>query len=178
MQTCLTATCVLSAACLQVQAEQAAVLSKHGPTLTPAAYADMPYTKAVVKETLRAAQIIAYVPRVATRELKVPGGPTLPAGCPFIMALSAISASDPALQKTGDAEQFKPERCVQACCIRSHGTVQYDTYGTVWYGSGEVDFLTTPGQRPPLPLVTLNLIQVERLTCRLRLPVYTSGSSL
>lgn len=96
--------------------------AKHGPTLTPAAYADMPYTMAVVKETLRLAQIIFYVPRIATRQLNVPGGPTLPAGCPSFVALAAVSASDPALQKSGDGEQFKPERCAlgaawQGACL-------------------------------------------------------------
>lgn len=92
----------------QVHQEQLAVVAKHGPTLTPEAYRDMPYTLAVAKETLRLAQIIAYLPRVATRELPVPGGPTLPAGCPFLVALAAISASDPAVK--GQEDSFQPER--------------------------------------------------------------------
>jgi len=83
-------------------------VSKYGPTITPEAYRNMPYTLAVVKETLRLAQIIAYMPRMATQELSVPGGPTLPAGCPFLIAMAAISGSDPALHGQGDA--FKPER--------------------------------------------------------------------
>lgn len=103
--------CCLHIHPFQVQAEQAAVLAKHGPTLTPGAYADMPYSMAVIKETLRLAQIIPNVPRIATKELQVPGGPTLPAGCPFFAAFEAIGRSDPALQKSKDGEQFKPERC-------------------------------------------------------------------
>lgn len=84
------------------------MVSKHGPTITPEAYRDMPYTMAVVKDTLRLSQIIAYMPRMATQELSVPGGPTLPAGCPFLIAMAAISAADPALQ--GQDSGFKPER--------------------------------------------------------------------
>lgn len=30
------------------------------------------------QETLRLAQIVGYVPRMATRELPVPGGPVMP----------------------------------------------------------------------------------------------------
>jgi cytochrome P450 len=93
-----------------VHAEQDAVASKYGPTLTPAAYAAMPYTIAVIKETLRLAQIISVVPRLATKDLPVPGGPTLRAGCPFLINLEAISKSDPAVQQTADWEQFKPQR--------------------------------------------------------------------
>jgi hypothetical protein len=55
----------------QIHTEQAAVVSQYGPTFTPEAYAAMTYTMATVKETLRAAQIIGFVPRVATRELQV-----------------------------------------------------------------------------------------------------------
>lgn len=72
----------------QVHQGQLAVVSKHGPTLIPDAYRDMPYTLAVIKETLRLAQIIPYMPRMATQELPVPGGPTLPAGCPFLVAMA------------------------------------------------------------------------------------------
>jgi cytochrome P450 len=90
--------------------EQDAVASKYGTTLTPGAYAAMSYTLAAVKETLRLAQIIPNVPRVATRDLLVPGGPTLRAGCPFLINLEAISKSDPAVQPAGDEQQFKPER--------------------------------------------------------------------
>lgn len=86
------------------------MVAQHGPTLTSAAYADMPYTTAVIREVLRLAQIVAYVPRIATRELPVPGGPTLSSGCPFIVALASISAADPAVQAAGDVEQFRPER--------------------------------------------------------------------
>jgi hypothetical protein len=42
--------------------------------------------------------------------LQVPGGPELPAGCPFLVALAASSKSDPALAATGDGHMFKPER--------------------------------------------------------------------
>jgi cytochrome P450 len=102
----------------QVAAEQAEVVGKHGDAFTPAAYAAMPYTLAVVKESLRLAAIIAYVPRLATQELHVPHGPTLPAGCPFIMALAALGASDPALQTSSSSghgaeeggQAFRPER--------------------------------------------------------------------
>jgi len=72
--------------------------------------AAMPYTTAVTKEVLRLAQIVAYAPRVATQA--VPGhrarSPGIPAGCPFILALSSISSADPAV--AGDAEQLRPER--------------------------------------------------------------------
>lgn len=95
-------------------------MSKYGTTLTPEAYKAMSYTTAVVKETLRLAQVVAYVPRMATKPLDIPnGGPTLPSGCPFIVALASISAADPALHKNsssssseGVVEQFEPERCV------------------------------------------------------------------
>lgn len=61
----------------QIQEEQSAVVLQYGPTFTPEAYAAMTYTMATVKEALRAAQIIGFVPRVATRELQV----LLPAAC-------------------------------------------------------------------------------------------------
>ncbi|KAF6251874.1 cytochrome P450 [Scenedesmus sp. NREL 46B-D3] len=110
----------------QVRQEQAAVQAQHGPQLTPAAVAAMPYTTAVVKETLRTAQVIGYVPRVATQPLKVPGGgPELKSGCPFIVALGAISAADPAAaagsasglgpdSQAGSVQDFRPERWLEA----------------------------------------------------------------
>lgn len=85
-----------------------AVIDKHGATLTSAAYQAMPYSLAVIKETLRTAQIIPQMPRMATRELHIPGGPTIPAGCPFLLAMAAISASDPAVK--GREDSFQPER--------------------------------------------------------------------
>lgn len=114
--------------CLQMRQEQAAVQAQHGNQLTPAAVAAMPYTTAVVKETLRTAQVIGYVPRVATQALKVPGGgPELQSGCPFIVALGAMAASDPAAaaaavsaagqgspdSQAGTVQDFRPERWLQ-----------------------------------------------------------------
>lgn len=95
---------------VQVAAEQDVVLARHGPVMTAEAYQQMPYATAVAKETLRLAHIISYVPRKTTRELSIPRGPTVPAGCPFVVALSAMSDTDPALQGAGDVHQFKPER--------------------------------------------------------------------
>lgn len=112
----------------QMRQEQAAVQAQHGNQLTPAAVAAMPYTTAVVKETLRTAQVIGYVPRVATQALKVPGGgPELQSGCPFIVALGAMAASDPAAaaaavsaagqgspdSQAGTVQDFRPERWLQ-----------------------------------------------------------------
>lgn len=102
--------CCVLWCCLQVQEEQADVVATFGPTLTPEAYKAMPYTMAVTKETLRVAQIIAYVPRKTTRELSVPNGPTMAAGCPFFIALAAISKADPAIQAAGDGDTFRPDR--------------------------------------------------------------------
>lgn len=91
------------------------MVERHGLQMTPAAYADMPFTTAVVREALRCSQVVAYVPRVATRELPLPnGGPTLPAGCPFLLVLSAMSDSDPALQASGDAGVFRPGRWLES----------------------------------------------------------------
>jgi cytochrome P450 len=86
----------------------------------------MPYTAAVVKETLRTAQVVAYVPRVAAQQLQVPGGgPEMKAGCPFIVALGAIAGADPAHQPAaagdlaaaaaaaGSSWDFQPERWLQ-----------------------------------------------------------------
>jgi cytochrome P450 len=88
----------------QIRTEQAAVQAQHGTQLTPAAIAAMPYTTAVVKETLRTAQVVGYVPRVATQQLKVPnGGPEMKSGCPFIVALGAMAGSDPAHQPAAAA---------------------------------------------------------------------------
>jgi cytochrome P450 len=107
--------------------EQAAVQAQHSEQLTPAAVAAMPYTTAVVKETLRTAQVVGYVPRVATQPLKVPGGgPNIQSGCPFIVALGAMSATDPAVaaaagsasgpspdSQAGTVQDFRPERWLQ-----------------------------------------------------------------
>lgn len=105
---------------LQLREEHAAVFAKHGPELTPAAIAAMPYTAAVVKETFRTATIIPWVPRVAEKPLQMPqGGPEVPAGCPFLVAIGAIAATDPALssggssQGTDSPDSFQPERWLQ-----------------------------------------------------------------
>jgi cytochrome P450 len=118
---------------VQIRTEQAAVQAQHGTQLTPAAVAAMPYTTAVVKETLRTAQVVGYVPRVATQQLKVPnGGPEMKPGCPFIVALGAMAGSDPAHQPVDPADpaaadpaaadpaaaagsswEFQPERWLQ-----------------------------------------------------------------
>lgn len=103
----------------KVHAEQLDVVARCGPSLTSEAYKSMPYTMAVIKETLRLAQIVGYVPRMATRELSVPGGPVLPSGCPFLVALAAISDADPAIQQAGDGEVFRPERWLDPAAAQS-----------------------------------------------------------
>eukprot|EP00879_Flechtneria_rotunda_P003605 GHRR01003841.1.p1 GENE.GHRR01003841.1~~GHRR01003841.1.p1 ORF type:complete len:402 (+),score=99.42 GHRR01003841.1:454-1659(+) len=93
----------------KLREEQAAVQAKHGSDLSPAAIAAMKYTAAVVKETLRLAHVIAYIPRHTTKDIQAPtNGPRVPSGCPFVMALAAISSADPAVAT--DAEEFRPER--------------------------------------------------------------------
>lgn len=88
--------------------------AQYGPQLTPAAISAMPYTAAVSKEALRMAQIVPYVPRVATTALQAPGGgPVIPPGCPFLVALAAMSAADPAVAADGEAQHLKPDRWLQ-----------------------------------------------------------------
>lgn len=76
----------------------------------PPPLSQLPYTSAVVRETLRLAQIVAYVPRVATRALPpvAPGKPGVPAGCPFLAVYSAIADADPTVK--GSESTFAPER--------------------------------------------------------------------
>ncbi|KAF8064654.1 DED1 [Scenedesmus sp. PABB004] len=112
----------------RLRAEHAAAVAAHGEALTPEALAALPYSAAVARETLRTAQVVSLVPRTATRELPAHGGgPAVPAGCPFIVALAAMSAADPALR--GDPGAFEPERWLDAELARSaaqmpfgHGT--------------------------------------------------------
>ena len=88
--------------------EQAAVVAAHGEALTPAAVAAAPYASAVIRETLRMRMIVSGVMRKAEKDLELPGGQTIPSGCPVMVAFSAMAEREPAWQ--GDAEEFKPER--------------------------------------------------------------------
>lgn len=107
----------------QLRAEHAAALAAHGPDLTPAAIAALPYTAATIKEVLRTSQIIGYVPRTTTSPLQLPaGGPALPSRCPFVIALAEMSDADPAV--SGDAAAFRPERWLDPANARSLGMHQ------------------------------------------------------
>ncbi len=68
------------AALSRLAAEQSAVLAAHGPALTPAAAAAMPYAMAVIREALRMRPIVSGVLRKATRDIVLPGGPVIPSG--------------------------------------------------------------------------------------------------
>ena len=77
----------------QVRQEQQQVVSTYGSTITPTTINAAPYTSAVVKECLRITDLIAGVPRLATKELPLPGGYVVPAGCPVLVAFSAMNAA-------------------------------------------------------------------------------------
>eukprot|EP00878_Enallax_costatus_P016211 GHUV01017004.1.p1 GENE.GHUV01017004.1~~GHUV01017004.1.p1 ORF type:complete len:388 (+),score=77.49 GHUV01017004.1:1042-2205(+) len=93
----------------KLRKEHQEVRAMHGNGLTSASLAAMPYTQAVIKETLRTAQVVPYVPRSAKKPLRSQSGEqVVPSGCPFIVAFSQMSIKDPAVSP--DPEQFKPER--------------------------------------------------------------------
>eukprot|EP00878_Enallax_costatus_P042042 GHUV01049000.1.p1 GENE.GHUV01049000.1~~GHUV01049000.1.p1 ORF type:complete len:182 (+),score=56.49 GHUV01049000.1:191-736(+) len=99
---------------LQLREEHAAVQQRFGHQMSPAAVAAMQYTTATTKELIRLARIIIGVFRKTTKPIEVFGGhrtaPPIPSGCPFFVAMGAISVEDPALRDDPDAEAFKPER--------------------------------------------------------------------
>ncbi|KAF6239167.1 cytochrome P450, partial [Scenedesmus sp. NREL 46B-D3] len=90
------------------EAEHKAVRAEHGPTLGLAALKDMTYTEAAISETLRIGQIVANVPRIATRAINTPRAPAVPAGCPFSASFCGQSVLDPAAE--GSQAAFNPER--------------------------------------------------------------------
>jgi cytochrome P450 len=53
-------------------------------------------------------QIVANVPRVATKPINTPGAPAVPSGCPFSASWCGMSVLDPAVK--GSQKDFKPER--------------------------------------------------------------------
>ncbi|KAF6256096.1 cytochrome P450 [Scenedesmus sp. NREL 46B-D3] len=96
------------AALKKLRAEHKAVRAEHGPTLGLAALKDMTYTEAAISETLRIGQIVANVPRIATRAINTPRAPAVPAGCPFSASFCGQSVLDPAAE--GSQAAFNPER--------------------------------------------------------------------
>eukprot|EP00879_Flechtneria_rotunda_P028024 GHRR01030098.1.p1 GENE.GHRR01030098.1~~GHRR01030098.1.p1 ORF type:complete len:391 (+),score=127.16 GHRR01030098.1:664-1836(+) len=100
----------------KLREEHAAVQAKYGQRHIPS-LAAVPYTAAVLKETLRMSQIIGAIPRVATQPLQTPGAPTVPSGCPFAVVLFAMSDSDPAV--AADKQSFRPERWLDPANARS-----------------------------------------------------------
>lgn len=73
--------------CIQIKAEAAEVTAKHGSLLTVAAQADLKYTHAVLRETMRMTYAVGAVPRKATKDLTAPAKAAfLPAGCPFMVS--------------------------------------------------------------------------------------------
>lgn len=72
---------------MQLRDEHNRLASKYGgPALSLRYLKDMTYTDAVLAETLRVAQIVASVPRLATKAIDTPNAPKVPAGCPFSAA--------------------------------------------------------------------------------------------
>jgi hypothetical protein len=92
----------------RLAAEQAAVVAALGPALSPAAIAAAPYATAVIRETLRYRPVVAGAMRTALRDIPLPGGESVPAGCPVVVAFSSMAAREPAWQ--ADWDDFRPER--------------------------------------------------------------------
>lgn len=69
---------------VQLRDEHKILASQYGgPNLSLASLKDMTYTEAIISETMRLSQIVANVPRIATKPIDTPNAPTVPAGCPF-----------------------------------------------------------------------------------------------
>lgn len=92
----------------KLRAEQQAVAAKHCPTLGLKALGAMTYTEAAISEALRLGQMVANVPRVATKAIETPRAPPVPAGCPFSASWAGQSVLDPAVQ--GSTTAFNPDR--------------------------------------------------------------------
>ena len=90
-----------------LRAEQAAVAASHGPELTPAAIAAMPYLDAVIKETNRLFPIVSGVFRKALADLAVCGY-RVPAGERVMLMLG--QTQNQIEEFAGDLADFKPER--------------------------------------------------------------------
>lgn len=57
--------------------------------------------------------------RKAGKDIPLPGGATIPAGCPVAVAFSSMAEREPAWQ--ADWEAFKPERFLTATGVTSGG---------------------------------------------------------
>jgi cytochrome P450 len=109
--------------------EQRRVVARHGPELTAAAAADMPYADAVVRETLRLCPVVRFVWREVVEEFAVGGGGgggdggdggdrssstrvRIPAGTQVVCSLAAPIEDIPVFAP--DREAFRPERWLEA----------------------------------------------------------------
>ena len=90
-----------------LRAEQESVAASHGPDLTPAAVAAMPYLEAVIKETNRLFPIVSGVFRKALVDLDVCGY-RVPAGERVMVMLGQTQFEIEEFK--GDLASFRPER--------------------------------------------------------------------
>jgi cytochrome P450 len=119
-------TCLLAAlaadpaAAARLAAEREAAAAAHGPALTPAALAAMPYATAAVRETLRLRPIVSGAMRVAERDVALSSGGTIPKGCPILMAFSSMAEREPGWAE--DWGEFKPERFLNPAAAGGGGS--------------------------------------------------------
>lgn len=100
--------------------EQRRVVARHGPELTAAAAADMPYADAVVRETLRLCPVVRFVWREVIEEFAVGSGEKMvrvPAGTQVVCSLAAPIEDIPLF--TADRDAFRPERWLEEATASS-----------------------------------------------------------
>eukprot|EP00878_Enallax_costatus_P041537 GHUV01048343.1.p1 GENE.GHUV01048343.1~~GHUV01048343.1.p1 ORF type:complete len:522 (+),score=119.33 GHUV01048343.1:83-1648(+) len=98
----------------KLRQEQQQLMGKHGPELTAAVVRAMPYTDAVIKETLRLHTVVHGLNRVAARDFEL-GGYLVPQGMELYLPLAHIAHEDPRwtdepAESNLNPRRFSPER--------------------------------------------------------------------
>jgi cytochrome P450 len=105
--------------------EQKRVVARHGPELTAAAAADMPYADAVAREALRQCPVVRFVWREALEDFAVGGGGgngpkwRVAAGTQVVCSLSQPIDDIPLF--AADADVFRPERWLEPTAATTTG---------------------------------------------------------
>lgn len=105
-----------------VRNEQAEVVSKFGPLITPKALAAMPLTEACIKETMRVKPPAGFLFRKASKDFEV-GGYRVPEGWQVICAIGASSLYCD--ERWPDDTRFNPDRFLTEAGMENGGYIPF-----------------------------------------------------